>query len=72
MYRPSQIFENLPQDLAKVRLYPDPIATQFRKAAARVTIPHDHSLKYDGKKRSRFTANFQQSVMVWIVWMKWG
>jgi len=58
---PSQIFENLQQDLAKVRLYPDPIATQFRKTSARVTIPHDHSLKYDGKKLSRFIVNFQRS-----------
>ena len=33
---PAQIFENLHQDLAKVRLYPDPVATQLRKAAARV------------------------------------
>jgi histidinol-phosphate aminotransferase len=33
---PAQIFEHLSEDLAKVRLYPDPVATQLRKAAARV------------------------------------
>ncbi|PZV27326.1 MAG: histidinol-phosphate transaminase [Snowella sp.] len=33
---PAQIFEHLSEDLAKVRLYPDPVATQLRKAAAQV------------------------------------
>ena len=28
------------------------------------TIPLDHSLKYDGKKRSRFMGNFQRSAIV--------
>lgn len=33
---PASIFEPLQQELNKVRLYPDPVATQLRKAAAQV------------------------------------
>ena len=33
---PAIIFDNLQEDLAKVRLYPDPVSTQLRKAAAQV------------------------------------
>lgn len=33
---PSAIFEGLQSQLAKVRLYPDPVSTQLRKAAAKV------------------------------------
>ncbi|WGT67945.1 histidinol-phosphate transaminase [cyanobacterium endosymbiont of Epithemia clementina EcSB] len=33
---PLEIFEGLQQELTKVRLYPDPVSTQLRKAAAKV------------------------------------
>ncbi|ACK65528.1 histidinol-phosphate aminotransferase [Rippkaea orientalis PCC 8801] len=33
---PDKIFEGLQQELTKVRLYPDPVSTQLRKAAANV------------------------------------
>lgn len=33
---PASIFESLQQELNKVRLYPDPVSTQLRKAAAQV------------------------------------
>lgn len=33
---PAAIFEGLQEELAKVRLYPDPVSTKLRKAAAKV------------------------------------
>ncbi len=33
---PPEIFEGLQEELTKVRLYPDPVSTQLRKAAAKV------------------------------------
>lgn len=33
---PLEIFEGLQQELTKVRLYPDPVSTQLRRAAAKV------------------------------------
>ncbi|WP_041934055.1 histidinol-phosphate transaminase [Gloeothece verrucosa] len=46
---PSEIFEVLQGELSKVRLYPDPVSTQLRKAAARVFgVSHEQILAGNG------------------------
>lgn len=46
---PDEIFDTLPQELNKVRLYPDPVSTQLRKAAAQVFgVSHEQILAGNG------------------------
>ena len=46
---PQQIFETLQQELSKLRLYPDPVSTQLRKAAAKIFgVSHEQILAGNG------------------------
>ena len=46
---PQQIFDTLQQELSKLRLYPDPVSTQLRKAAAKIFgVSHEQILAGNG------------------------
>ena len=46
---PQQIFETLQEELSKLRLYPDPVSTQLRKAAAQIFgVSHEQILAGNG------------------------
>ncbi|MDJ0731630.1 MAG: histidinol-phosphate transaminase [Crocosphaera sp.] len=46
---PSEIFDNLEEELKKVRLYPDPVSTKLRKAASQVFgFPYEQILAGNG------------------------
>ncbi len=46
---PPEIFDGLPQALSQIRLYPDPVSNQLRKAAANVfAVSHENILAGNG------------------------